>query len=571
MTANEHEEKRISRRDFVKSAAMGAAAVAGAAVLTGCQDQTPEVVPTPAPTCAPCPTPEPVEVEAGTYSFETPPDPIPDSDIAETVTTDILVIGAGTAGMPAAIKAKEAGANVIVIDKFVTSRYGGGDNSACNSRLHKELGIEIDVDEVCLALQKYANNWTNQALLRLWADHSGEYIDWIMDMTEAEGLEWAIAQWPRPAAFDNSTEYYEEFPTCHNIGGGTLIDGVGAQGTILRIEREKFEAMGGEMRFETRAKQLIKENGRITGAIAQDKDGNYIKFLTNKAVIMATGDYGQNPEMMQKYCAGSYDLFFHGFNLYETQQPELMEAKQAGKEANNFGDGHMMCLWAGGQMQVSPHAPVSHAISQPFGPCAFLMVNTLGERFHNEDVTSQGISNQLYYQPGNIAFHVVDSKWPEQIPYMGVGLMKTSGEVSEERIASTNENTLHADTIEELAALAELPADALKATVERYNELCEKGHDDDYGKRPDRLFPVSTPPFYIGQSFRMALVVLGGLRTNNKLQLLDADMNVIPGIYLCGNTVGDRFALDYPTMCPGLTHGMAGTHGYLVGSWAAAD
>jgi hypothetical protein len=119
--------------------------------------------------------------------------------------------------------------------------------------------------------------------------------------------------------------------------------------------------------------------------------------------------------------------------------------------------------------------------------------------------------------------------------------------------------------------MAELPAEALQATVDRYNELCEKGHDDDYGKRPDRLFPVSTPPYYMGQSFRMALVVLGGLRTNNKLQLLDAEMNPIPGIYLCGNTVGDRFALDYPTMCPGLTHGMAGTHGYLVGSWAAAD
>ncbi|MBN1316431.1 MAG: FAD-dependent oxidoreductase [Anaerolineales bacterium] len=570
MTDLEHEEKKISRREFFKNAA-GAAAVAGAAVLTGCADQTPEAVPEPAPTCAPCPTPEPAKtVECGTYSFETPPDPIPDSDIKETVTTDILVIGAGTSGLPAAIRAKEAGAEVIVIDKFVTSRYGGGDNSIINSRLQKKLGIEVDPDEVCLALQKYANNWTNQALIRLWADHSGEYMDWLMDMTEAQGLEWSIAQWPRPAHFDNSTEYYEEFPTCHNIAGGTLINGVGAQGTILKVEREKFAELGGEIRFETRAKQLIKENGRVTGAIAQDKDGNYIKFVTNKAVILATGCYAGNREMMQKYCASSYDLFFNGFNLYETQQPELMEAKQAGAEPNNYGDGHMMCLWIGGQMQVSPHAPVSHALTRPFGPCAFLAVNTLGERFHNEDVTSQGISNQLYFQPGNISYHIFDSKWPEQIPYMGVGLMKTIGEVSEEQIASINENTMHADTIEELAALVELPADALKATIERYNELCEKGHDDDYGKRMDRMYPISTPPYFVGQSFRMALVVLGGLRTNNKLQLLDGDMNVIPGIYLVGNTVGDRFALDYPTMCPGLTHGMAGTHGYLVGSWAAS-
>ena len=69
----------------------------------------------------------------------------------------------------------------------------------------------------------------------------------------------------------------------------------------------------------------------------------------------------------------------------------------------------------------------------------------------------------------------------------------------------------------------------------------------------------------------MALVVVGGLLTNNKLQLLDADRNVIPGVYLAGNTVGYRFANDYPTMCPGLSHGMAGTHGYLVGAWAATE
>lgn len=563
----EEEKKGISRRQFVKGAAAGAAGVAAVGVLGSCGQ---EEAPAPEAECPPCPT-----AEAGgpvTYSFETPPAPIPDSDIKETITTDVLVIGAGTAGMPAAIRAREAGADVIVIDKFVTSRYGGGDNSAIGSRLQKELGIEVDKDEVCLELQKYSGNVANQALTRLWADHSGEYMDWIMDITEAKGHTWSIAQWPRPKAFDNATEYYKEFPTCHNIDGGTIVNGLGAQGLILGVEREKFEELGGQIRFETRAKQLIQENGRITGAIAQDKDGNYIKFKTNKAVVVATGCYAQNPEMMQKYCPNSYDLFFKGFNLYEMQQPELQEAKAAGKEPNNYGDGHQMLLWVGGQMQLAPHPPMTHAMSNPWGPCAFLMVNARGERFHNEDVSSQAISNQLYYQPGNIAYHIADSKWPEQIPYMGVGLMKTWGDVvPEDRIKSTNENATHADTIEDLAAALELPPEALRATVDRYNELCAQGHDDDFGKRPDRLFPVSTPPFYAGRTMRMALVVVGGLLTNNKLQLLDADRNVIPGVYLAGNTVGYRFANDYPTMCPGLSHGMAGTHGYLVGTWAATE
>ncbi len=545
------EENKLSRRDFIKEAVVGAAAVAGAGVLGA--------------------TPAAAQTPVAKYSFEVPPPPIPDKDIKETITTDILVIGAGTSGLPAAQMARKAGADVIVIDKFVTSRYGGGDNSAIDSRLQKKLGIAVDKDKVCLALMKYGGNFPNQALLRLWADYSGEYMDWIMDLTEAKGHTWSIKQWPQPKAYVASSEYYEEFPTCHNIDGGTVISGVGAQGIILQVERDNLIAMGGKIRFETRAKQLIKENGRVTGAIAQDKNGNYIKFKTTKAVIVATGDYGQNPEMMQKYCPNSYDLFFKGFNLYETQQPELLVAKNAGKEPNNTGDGHQMLLWVGGQMELSPHAPMSHARSSPFGPDAFLMVNALGQRFHNEDVSSQAISNQLYIQPGNVAYHVFDSKWPEQIPYMGVGLMKMIGEVPSATRDTINKATTHANTIEELAAAVKIPPAALKATVDRYNELCAKGHDDDFGKRKDRMFPVSTPPFYIGQSFRMALVMVGGLRTNNRLQLVDEKLNVIPGVYLCGNTVGYRFHNDYPTMCQGLSHGMAGTHGYLVGKWAATD
>jgi fumarate reductase flavoprotein subunit len=67
------------------------------------------------------------------------------------------------------------------------------------------------------------------------------------------------------------------------------------------------------------------------------------------------------------------------------------------------------------------------------------------------------------------------------------------------------------------------------------------------------------------------LVVLGGLNANDGLQLLDADGNIIPGIYLAGNTVGNRFAVDYPTMCPGLSHSMAWTTGRLAGLKAAAE
>ena len=82
---------------------------------------------------------------------------------------------------------------------------------------------------------------------------------------------------------------------------------------------------------------------------------------------------------------------------------------------------------------------------------------------------------------------------------------------------------------------------------------------------------IDTPPFFAGLLEQEFLVVLGGLNVNPRLQLLDARGQVIPGIYLAGNTMGNRYAIDYPTMCPGLSHGMAWTFGRLAGRYAAAE
>ena len=116
-----------------------------------------------------------------------------------------------------------------------------------------------------------------------------------------------------------------------------------------------------------------------------------------------------------------------------------------------------------------------------------------------------------------------------------------------------------------------MPVKTFKATVDRYNELARLGKDLDFGKRADRLTTIDRPPFYAGMVRQEILVVLGGLNCNMKFQPLDAERKVIPGLYLGGNTVGNRFAVDYPTMCPGLTHGMAWTFGRLAGQYAAAE
>lgn len=138
-------------------------------------------------------------------------------------------------------------------------------------------------------------------------------------------------------------------------------------------------------------------------------------------------------------------------------------------------------------------------------------------------------------------------------------------------VRANMEQAAKADTIEELAVKIGLPVKAFTATVKRYNEMVKLGKDLDFGKMSQRLTMLNKPPYYAGPAHRDLLVVLGGLNTNIKFQPLDADRKVIPGLYLAGNMVGNRFAIDYPVMCAGLSHSLAYVSGRLCGQYAAEE
>jgi fumarate reductase flavoprotein subunit len=500
----------------------------------------------------------------GQWTYHLPSLPISPKEIKETFTADVIVVGAGTSGKAAALTAALAGARVIQIDRHTTFRYSGGHIAAIDSRVQKRLGIRIEKDDVCLQLMRWGANYPDQRFYRLWADNSGATLDWVMDMTDPEGIQTLMYQWPRPAGFDPKKEYYPEFPVAHFQTDGTnkTLD---HSLSLKHLEKHALKH-GVEIRYQTRAMQLIrKENGRVTGVIALDKGGRYIQFNAVKAVVMCTGDYGNNPWMMQKYCPIAADIALEN-NIYMTRNEDLRVAP----EPLDTGDGHQMVMRIGGVMQSAPHAPMAHATAGPLGNAPFLRVNVEGERYENEDVTAQSISNSLSWQPGKRAWQVFDSKWEEEIKRMGVGLGRFF-EINPIVRMGFETQTVRADTLEDLAKKIDVPVKDFKATVERYNQLARGGRDLDYAKYPERLTPIDKPPFYAGLSKREFLVVLGGLNTNLRLQPLDADRKVIPGLYLAGNMVGNRFAVDYPVMCAGLSHGLAYVTGRLAGQYAAAE
>ena len=209
--------------------------------------------------------------------FEVPPMTIPANEIKETYNTDVVVAGAGTSGKAAALSAVEAGAKVIQIDKHVTYRWGGGMIGAIDSRLQKEKGVKVDKDDVCLQLMKWGGNKPDQRLYRVWANQSAAVMDWLMDMTDAEGIKTVLSQWPRPKLYREETEYYPDFPVAHVHTDGKT-PGLNHK-LALNIAQDRALKLGVSIRYETPAVQLIRQpNGRVTGLIARNKAGNFVQF-----------------------------------------------------------------------------------------------------------------------------------------------------------------------------------------------------------------------------------------------------------------------------------------------------
>jgi len=584
----------ITRRSFLKNAAAGAGtiAVTGAGLLAA-ENTVAQSASSAAATSG----------RTAKYSWETPPAAIPDGKIKEKVTTEIVIIGCGVSGAAASASAGEAGAKVIVIEKHTTYNSRGSDNAAIDSKVQKKLGVKIDKDEIVLALQKYSGNRSDQRLLRLWADNSGKIIDWISDIIVASGgSETTLRYWPEPDGFDYRKEYYQQFPVVHNFSRGQA----GLVEALMAYAKKK----GAEFRFNTRAVQLIrKDKGRVTGVIAQDQDGNYIQFNATKAVMLCTGEYGHDYEMMAAYCPSGL---------------AFAEGSPYGPPVNT-GDGHKMAMWIGGFLQPWPHPPLDHTSGGIMGNSAFLHVNNFGERYENEDTDSGANACSMRRQPGNCYWQIYDAKYQDEVAKMGFGFLKGTstsgggaggaaggaapggaggapggaagftagaaggappggaaggaggapggapGGAAGGSGAPPEGEKVQANNITDLARKMKVPADTLKATIARYNELCKIGKDLDFGKRADRLSTIEKPPFYASQALIGFLVALGGFYVNTKLQMLDEDRKPIQGIYLAGNTVGNRFGIDYPLIAPGLSHAFAWTTGYLAAKNAAAE
>ena len=489
------------------------------------------------------------------------PDPIPEEKIRSTVETEVLVVGAGIAGVTAALRAAQKGARVAVVEKTHKWNARGGNLGVPGSKFLTSQGITIDKEAFGREWVKRCGSRCDERVLWLYINHAEEAMNWLLDIMTRDNLTRPIVQ---GAVYHGET--YREWPGSHRFFDGPMAKkGMrpGAADCVAEMYRLSLE-LGVTYYFNTPAEQLIKENGRVTGLIAKGEEG-YVRFLASRGVVLATGDIGGNREM----CA---DL--------------APDANRAIKNVYtpvgaNTGDGHRMGLWAGGFFD-GDHLPT---MIHPQFPCVrsycFLFVNHRGERFMNEDTWVQGKCQQILYQGRDYAWSIIDGDWekkvPRTLPYGGGIFWDQDRDIHDEWNVENDREALargeragvvlHADTLEELAEKMGVPADAFVKTVKRYNELCEKGKDEDLGKRRELMIPIDKPPFTALKYGATLLVVVGGLRVNDHLQVITPELEPIPGLYAVGNAGGGRYGVDYPLVVPGNSHGSAMTLGYMVGEF----
>lgn len=554
---NENHEKRgMTRRSFVKGGAAVAVTLAAGGLIVGCDKDED--------------TPQSKEKDTTSdrtenrWSFETPPEPIKESDIKKTIKSDVVIVGAGIAGLCSALSAAEAGAKVVVIEKNEAYSVRGMHIAAINTKVQERKNVEVDYIQGIRDIIGWSAGEVKQDLWWLWAEHCGPSFNWVLDMCEEEGI--TADLW---AANYKGKDFYE-YPGVTHIFTGPSHAKYDSNRDFMEVINKKAQEKNVEFHYKTEALQLIRpDEDRVTSVIGQGSDGDYIKFEAKNGIILCCGDYGADEELIERYCPQAKNV---DGNVYTPV-------------GANTGDGHKMGLWAGAAMQKSePHPAMVHTQLGANTYC-FLHVNKKGVRYSNEDATPQLVCNTKTMQPDNLAWVIYDDKFLDEIPKTietGGGLFWDQvGRLWDEEWSREGEEAsikrqldaghlVKADTIEDLAEKIQVPADKLVATVKRYNELVKKGYDEDFHKNPKLLFPIEKPPFYAG-IFRSALLVtLGGLSVNEKMQVLDSEDNPIPGLYAAGNNAGDFFAKDYPTIFPGASVSRAIVFGRLAGQIAAA-
>ena len=479
----------------------------------------------------------------------------------ENLKADVAVIGTGAAGMSAAIRAAEGGAKVVIFEKRA---FPGGASNAplVLGYIKKDPAYQDKAFKVHMEMIQQAGN---APLVRAWINKSGEIPEWL------EKLGYKLLPPMGSATLEDMghPQVRFGFPDGYHIYDMCFLPfrGKGHGGALLiRHFVKKAQALGIDIRFAMPVKKILKDGDRVSGVIAESKDGSKVQ-VDAKAVIVASAGFNEDREMIKKYSqygfdldpswhgGGDGDIFFITPNLKQTGDGQKM-AWEAGADKGSMGTGLVPQTPRLGIAGVPPWITFSQLttiLDQPY-----LWVNQQGERYYDESFSNDHLTpaHSLARQNPKWGYIIFDNATKKRLQEKGphyqyiVFGANTIDDIDGQfakAIAAGNKGVFVADTLDELATKTGIDAAGLNKTVDEYNGYCEKGHDDLFAKDPAFLLPVKEPKFYALQIICAGYQTIGGIRVNGKTEALTKERKVIPGLYAAGDIIVAEIFGDPPT------------------------
>ncbi|WP_167511280.1 flavocytochrome c [Pseudobutyrivibrio xylanivorans] len=414
----------------------------------------------------------------------------------KTLDCDIVIVGAGGAGMTAAINATEQGKKVILLEMMPyaggnTTKATGGMNAA-ETHYQAEQGIEDSVETFIEDTMEGGHQMNNRDLVTVMAEKSASAIDWLDSIG---------APLPKVGFSGGATNARIHAPE----------DGSGVGAYLVTRFLNKVDELGIDVMYDTKATELISDNGTIVGVKAESDEFNYT--INAKAVILATGGFGNNQDMIVKYRS---DLK----GTVSTSAPGAM------------GDGIVMAEAVGADLvdidQIQLHPTVeqgtSMLITESVRGDGAILVNQEGKRFTNELLTRDVVSAAELEQTGGYAYIIFDQRLRDGLKAI-------------EKYVSTG-ITMQADTIEGLAEQIEVDPKVLAETLDTWNKAVAAQNDAEFGRDTGMENDLSVAPYYAIKIAPGIHHTMGGVKIDTKCQVIDTDGKAIPGLYAAGEVTG---------------------------------
>ena len=474
----------------------------------------------------------------------------------QNLTTDIVIVGSGMAGLTAAVEAGEAGAKVIVLES--QDIIGGNSNvtegvMGVGTPLQEKSGIKVDVEYIFHLEQEFQNYNIDPILWETIFTNSADNIKWLED----HGVKFAFVSSPGDGA-----------KTWHVYDGPPDKLGYEANNKLLKAA----EAAGAKIILNTEGRNVIMDGDRVAGIEAFSTDGTEYNIYA-KAVILAGGGMGANSEELGRITNRVPDNL-HYYGMPGNNGTCIRMAEQAGGGTPK----NIIISMVGSSVEgcdVRSQLSVSGAME---GWNVWLNQN--GVRFCNEGRVDQYSRACNLIQNQQKTFSIYDQDTFEKLMNDGCvngwGMFVLPGtkltNLPEELEEYKDNPFIYvADSLEDFANHFGIDPQAVKNSIAEYNEMVANGEDRKYHKTASLLRPVARPPFYCFRIKANNLNTMGGIRIDTDSRVLNEQYKPIPGLYAagmdCSGFSGETYGLNIPGSCQGIALGT----GRIAGARAAAE